>query len=237
MRIIPAIDLIDGKCVRLTQGDYTQKKIYNENPLEVARGFEENGIQFLHLVDLDGAKAGKVINWKIVEAITSNTKLAVDFGGGIKTDDEIAKLFDYGVSQVNLGSIAVKDQPKVVQWIEKFGAEKIILSADVKNEMIAIHGWQEKSALNIYDFITEYIQHGIVNITCTDISTDGTLRGPNLKLYAALLKEFRTIKLVASGGVGSLDDLIALKALQVDGVIVGKAIYEGKIEMQQLSTI
>jgi phosphoribosylformimino-5-aminoimidazole carboxamide ribotide isomerase len=237
MRIIPAIDLIDGKCVRLTQGDYTQKKIYNENPVEVARGFEENGIQFLHLVDLDGAKAGKVINWKIVEAITSNTKLIIDFGGGIKTDDEIAKLFDYGVSQVNLGSIAVKDQGKVVQWIEKFGAEKIILSADVKNEMIAIHGWQEKSALNIYDFITGYIQHGISHITCTDISTDGTLRGPNLKLYAALLKEFPTIKLVASGGVGSLDDLIALKALKVDGVIVGKAIYEGRIEMQQLSTI
>ena len=237
MRIIPAIDLIDGKCVRLTQGDYQQKKVYNENPLEVAREFEEAGMQYLHLVDLDGAKAGKVINWKVVQEITSNTNLTVDFGGGIKTDDEIKKLFDYGVRQVNLGSIAVKDQVKVVQWIETFGADKIILSADVKEETIAIHGWQEKSALNIYDFIASYLKHGISYITCTDISTDGTLKGPNIELYRKLVAQFPAIKLVASGGVGSMEDLNALKKISVDGVIVGKAIYEGKVRIAELSTL
>lgn len=237
MRIIPAIDLIDGKCVRLTQGDYAQKKIYNESPVAVAREFQDAGMQFLHLVDLDGAKAGKVINWKVVEDVISQTTLTVDFGGGIKTDDEITRLFDLGVSQVNLGSIAVKNQPKVIEWIEKFGAEKIILSADVNNEMIAIHGWQEKSTLNIYDFITDYTAHGITYITCTDISTDGTLKGPNVSLYAELLKKFPDIKLVASGGVGSMQDLVALKAIGVNGVIVGKAIYEGKVQVSQLSTL
>jgi phosphoribosylformimino-5-aminoimidazole carboxamide ribotide isomerase len=237
MRIIPAIDLIDGKCVRLTQGDYDQKKIYNENPLEVAKEFEHAGMKYLHLVDLDGAKAGKVINWKVVEQITHQTSLQVDFGGGIKTDDEIKRLFDSGIKQVNLGSIAVKDQPKVIEWIKKFGADKIILSADVKSEMIAIHGWQEKSALNIYDFIEDYIKHGISYVTCTDISTDGTLQGPNINLYSGLLKRFPSIKLVASGGVGSMQDLVALKKLEVDGVIVGKAIYEGKVEIAQLSIL
>jgi phosphoribosylformimino-5-aminoimidazole carboxamide ribotide isomerase len=237
MRIIPAIDLIDGKCVRLTQGDYAQKKVYNENPVEVAREFEGAGMQFLHLVDLDGAKAGKVTNWNIVKDITANTKLTVDFGGGIKTDDEMKKLFDYGISQVNLGSIAVKDQLKVIQWIDKFGAEKIILSADVKNEMIAIHGWQEKSKLNIFDFVSDYLKHGIRYITCTDISTDGTLKGPNVALYENILQQFPGIKLVASGGVGSLDDVKALKKIKVDGVIIGKAIYEGKVQVEQLSVL
>jgi phosphoribosylformimino-5-aminoimidazole carboxamide ribotide isomerase len=237
MRIIPAIDIIDGKCVRLTQGDYAQKKVYNEDPLEVAKSFQQAGLKFLHLVDLDGAKAGKVINWQIIEQITKHTTLTVDFGGGIKTDDEIEKLFDTGIAQVNLGSIAVKDRLKVFGWGEKFGVEKIILSADVKNEFIAIHGWQQNSSLHIDEFITDYVARGINYITCTDISTDGTLSGPNVSLYKRLLEKFPGIKLVASGGVGSLDDVIALQKTNVHGVIIGKAIYEQKIGIQELSTL
>jgi phosphoribosylformimino-5-aminoimidazole carboxamide ribotide isomerase len=234
MRIIPAIDIIDGKCVRLTQGDYAQKKIYNEDPLEVAKQFEDAGLQYLHLVDLDGAKAGKVINWNVISEITAHTKLIVDFGGGIKTDEEIDRLFNYGISQVNLGSIAVKNPEKVQAWIQKFGSEKIILSADVKNETIAIHGWQKESHLNIFDFISEYVKSGIQYVTCTDISTDGTLQGPNVTLYSKLLSAFSDLKLVASGGVGGVEHLKELKTIKVDGVIVGKAFYEGKITLDQL---
>jgi phosphoribosylformimino-5-aminoimidazole carboxamide ribotide isomerase len=237
MRIIPAIDLIDGKCVRLTQGDYAQKKIYNENPLEVAKAFEEAGLKYLHLVDLDGAKAGKVVNWDVVENITKNTSLAVDFGGGIKTDDEMKQLFDLGVVQVNLGSIAVKNQDKVFKWIDEFGIGKIILSADVKDEVIAISGWQENSNLTIVDFIKLYSEHNINYVTCTDISTDGMLSGPNVSLYKKLLAHFPSIKLIASGGVSSMDDLHALKQAGVDGVIIGKAIYEGRVELKELSTL
>jgi phosphoribosylformimino-5-aminoimidazole carboxamide ribotide isomerase len=234
MRIIPAIDLIDGKCVRLTQGDYAQKKIYNENPLEVAKGFEDAGLRYLHLVDLDGAKAGKVTNWKVVESITSNTNLYVDFGGGIKTEDEIQKLFDFGVKQVNLGSIAVKESKKVYGWIEKFGSDKIILSADVKGEEIAISGWQENSNIAIDDFLLDYQFAGIKYVTCTDISTDGMLSGPNVELYKKLMTHFPSLKFIASGGVSSLEDLVALKKSGVDGVIVGKAIYEGRIDLKDL---
>lgn len=237
MRIIPAIDIIDGKCVRLTQGDYTQKKIYNEDPLEVARGFEEAGIDHLHLVDLDGAKAGKVTNWKVVEAICSGTGLKVDFGGGIKTDEEITRLFDNGIAQVNLGSIAVKQPETVYGWIEKFGAEKIILSADVRNEMVAISGWLENSSLHITDFLQTYLSRGIQYVTCTDISTDGTLQGPNVLLYKKIVSEFPGIKLIASGGVSSVADLKELNKIPVDGVIVGKAIYEGKIALTELTSI
>jgi phosphoribosylformimino-5-aminoimidazole carboxamide ribotide isomerase len=225
MRIIPAIDLIDGKCVRLTQGDYAQKTVYNENPLDVAKSFEDQGLQYLHLVDLDGAKAGKVTNWKVVESITTHTKLVVDFGGGIKTDDEIRKLFEHGVQQVNLGSIAVKEPQKVIQWIDEFGSDKIILSADVKNNTIAISGWQENSSINIRNFLRDYIENGIEFVTCTDISTDGMLTGPNIELYKTLILSFPQLHLVASGGVGTMDDLQELKRIGVDGVIVGKAIY------------
>jgi phosphoribosylformimino-5-aminoimidazole carboxamide ribotide isomerase len=237
MRIIPAIDLIDGKCVRLTQGDYAIKKIYNENPLEVAKMFEDADLTYLHLVDLDGAKAGKVTNWNVVQRITSKTKLQVDFGGGIKTKEEITRLFDLGIKQVNLGSIAVKNAALVYEWIAEFGAEKIILSADVKNEMIAISGWQEKSSLHINDFITDYLKHGIEYITCTDINTDGMLQGPNIDLYASLLQKFPSIKLVASGGVSGTQDLLTLKKINVDGVIIGKAIYEGNITITDLATV
>jgi phosphoribosylformimino-5-aminoimidazole carboxamide ribotide isomerase len=235
MRIIPAIDIIDGKCVRLTQGDYAQKKIYNENVLEVAKSFEDAGLNYLHVVDLDGAKAGKVVNWKVLEDISSCTKLKIDFGGGIKTDLEIERLFQIGVKQVNLGSIAVKNPEKVKSWIDRFGSGKIILSADVKNEMIAISGWQEDSKVSISELITEYVKMGLSYVTCTDISTDGMLSGPNLLLYQKLLNLFPGINLIASGGVSSVDDLHNLKESGVDGVIIGKAIYEGKVTLSQLA--
>ena len=188
MRIIPAIDVIDGKCVRLTQGDYAQKKVYNENVLEVAKAFEDAGLKYLHLVDLDGAKAGKVVNWSVIESVCSSTNLAVDFGGGIKTLEEITRLFDLGVQQVNLGSIAVKNPALVQDWIETFGTEKIILSADVKNEKIAIGGWLEDSSIALSDLIADYLKNGITYITCTDISTDGMLQGPNIGLYKKVAK-------------------------------------------------
>ncbi len=235
MRIIPAIDIIDGKCVRLTQGDYAQKKIYNENPLEVAQSFETAGLDSLHLVDLDGAKAGKVTNWKVIESITSKTKLNVDFGGGIKTEEEVKNLFSAGVRQINLGSIAVKNPNLVEGWIAKFGADKIILSADVKNEMIAISGWLENATLHINDFLRDYIRKGISYVTCTDISTDGMLKGPNVELYKRLLHLFPNLKLIASGGVSSIDDLVELKKTGVEGVIVGKAIYEGRVQLDELN--
>ena len=234
MRIIPAIDIIDGKCVRLIQGDYTQKTIYNENPLEVARSFENAGLTHLHLVDLDGAKAGKVISWQVVEKITSGTSLKVDFGGGIKTTEEVERLLNLGVSQVNLGSIAVREPEKITDWIQQFGADSIILSADVKNEMISIDGWQQNSAINIVAFLRDYIQRGSKHVTCTDIGTDGMLTGPNVELYKKILLSFPQLHLIASGGVSSLDDLNELKLIGADGAIVGKAIYEGRILLDDL---
>jgi phosphoribosylformimino-5-aminoimidazole carboxamide ribotide isomerase len=234
MRIIPAIDIIDGKCVRLSQGDYDQKKIYNENPVEVALSFAEAGLKDLHVVDLDGAKAGKVTNWKVVEAIASSTKLRIDFGGGIKTEEEIERLFSIGVSQVNLGSIAVKNREMVYMWLKKFGGDKIILSADVKNEMIAISGWMENSAIALSDFISDYLAQGIRYVTCTDISTDGMLSGPNTGLYERMLAQFPALKLIASGGVSGMDDLKKLREIGVEGVIVGKAIYERRVTLKEL---
>jgi len=235
MRIIPAIDVIDGKCVRLTQGDYDRKNIYHENPVEVALQFQDNGLKHLHLVDLDGAKAGKVTNWKVAEAITRQTNLVVDFGGGIKTADEIQKLLDLGVRQVNLGSIAVKAPQLVREWIHQFGPETIILSADVKNNIVAISGWQESASLQLHDFVSDYMNAGVNYVTCTDIATDGMLSGPNVQLYQRLIEEFPSIKLIASGGVSSLKDLDDLLAVNVDGVIIGKAIYEGRIQLNELS--
>lgn len=237
MRILPAIDIIDGKCVRLTQGDYAQKKVYHSNPLEIAKTFQDAGLKYLHLVDLDGAKAGKVMNWKVIESITGNTNLLVDFGGGIKTEDEIKRLFAAGVKQINLGSIAVKNPDLVEAWVQTYGTEKIILSADVKNEKIAIGGWLENSTISIFDFIRDYLEKGISYITCTDISTDGMLQGPNVSLYKRLLDNFPEIKLIASGGVSGLNDLEELKKINVDGVIVGKAIYEGRIEVEVLGKL
>jgi phosphoribosylformimino-5-aminoimidazole carboxamide ribotide isomerase len=235
MKIIPAIDIINGKCVRLTQGDYAQQKIYNENPLEVAKEFEAAGLKYLHVVDLDGAKTGKVTNWSVIEALTNKTSLSIDFGGGVKTLEEFNRLYQLGVQQVNVGSIAVKQPEQVKEWLTHFGSEKIILSADVNEEQIAIHGWQEKSGVSIYDLVNSFGQQ-LQFITCTDIATDGMLNGPNLKLYKKLITEFPLHTITASGGVSSLEDVDALKQIGVDGVIIGKAIYENKISVEQLSS-
>lgn len=236
MRIIPAIDIIDGKCVRLTQGDYARKKVYNENPAEIARSFEDAGLEYLHLVDLDGAKAGKVVNWKAIESVTAKSALKVDFGGGIKTGEEIKALLGAGVNQVNLGSIAVRDPGLVESWIELYGSEKIILSADVKGEQVAISGWLENSGMTVFDLVADYVRKGIQYVTCTDISVDGMLQGPNIGLYKKLLAAFPTIKLIASGGVSGLKDLEQLKEISVDGVIIGKAIYEGRIRLGEIGS-
>jgi phosphoribosylformimino-5-aminoimidazole carboxamide ribotide isomerase len=234
MQIIPAIDIIDGKCVRLTQGDYAQKTIYNENPLEVALKFESIGIARLHLVDLDGAKLGKVVNYKVLEKIASKTKLSIDFGGGIKTDDDIETVFNYGADLATIGSMAVKNKTLFFSWIKKYGADKLFLGADVKHEKIAIGGWLETTDLSIYDFIEENLIEGIKHVFCTDISKDGLLQGPSIDLYKNMLNKFPKLNLTASGGVSQLSDLEELKKIGCSGAIVGKAIYEGRITMEEL---
>lgn len=236
MRIIPAIDIIDGKCVRLTQGDYNQKKIYNENPLEVAKEFEDAGLKYLHIVDLDGAKAGKIINWKVLEKVANNVSLNIDFGGGVKSDQDIELAFKSGARQVTCGSIAVKNPIKVLEWADTYGRDKLILGADVKERNVAISGWTEKTTLSIEDLIHKYMADGLDHVICTDIATDGMLQGPNIELYKDLLRIFPTIKLIASGGVSSIDDLTELKEIGVDGAILGKAIYEGRITLQELKS-
>ena len=236
MQIIPAIDIIDGKCVRLTQGDYTQKTIYNENPLEVALEFESIGITRLHLVDLDGAKLGKVVNYKVLETIASKTKLSIDFGGGIKTDEDIDTVFNYGADLATIGSIAVKNKALFFSWIKKYGTQKIFLGADVKNEKIAVGGWFETTDISIYDFIKENINEGVQQVFCTDISKDGLLQGPSIDLYKNIIEKFPSINLTASGGVANSSDLVELKAIGCSGAIVGKAIYEGRISMNELKT-
>lgn len=233
MYIIPAIDLIDGKCVRLTQGDYAREKVYRDDPVEVAREFQAAGLTRLHLVDLDGAKKGQVVNWRVIEAICKETSLKVDVGGGIKKEDDIKKLFGFGVSQVNLGSIAVRDPDLVRAWIETYG-ERIILSADVRDGRVAVSGWQEASSLTVDELINTYASAGLSFVTCTDISTDGTLAGPAIGLYEQLVAAFPTIHVVASGGVGSIKDIDRLATTGVYGVIVGKALYEGKITAAEL---
>ena len=234
MQIIPAIDIIDGKCVRLTQGDYAQKTIYNENPLEVALQFEDIGIKRLHLVVLDGAKLGKVVNYKVLESIASKTKLSIDFGGGIKTQDDIETVFNYGADLATIGSVAVKNKDLFFTWVKKYGAEKIFLGADVKNEKITIGGWLETTNISIYDFIEENLTQGIENVFCTDISKDGLLQGPAIDLYKNMLVKFPSLKLTASGGVSQLNDLEELKQIGCKGAIVGKAIYEGRITIDEL---
>ncbi|RRO12305.1 1-(5-phosphoribosyl)-5-[(5-phosphoribosylamino)methylideneamino]imidazole-4-carboxamide isomerase [Flavobacteriaceae bacterium 14752] len=234
MRIIPAIDIIDGKCVRLTKGDYNTKKIYNENPLEVAKQFEDRGIKYLHLVDLDGAKSQQIVNYKILEQITSKTSLKVDFGGGLKSDKDLKIAFESGAHQITGGSIAVKTPDVFEHWISKYGSDKIILGADCKNEKIAVSGWQEESQLEVFPFISDYVSKGIQYVICTDISKDGMLEGPSFQLYQSILKENKTLKLIASGGISSLNDLHQLKAIGCEGAIVGKAIYENKISLKEV---
>jgi len=237
IEIIPAIDLIDGKCVRLSQGDYNQKTVYNENPLEVAKMFEDAGIRRLHLVDLDGAKAHHIVNHKVLEKICSKTNLVVDFGGGLKSDDDLKVAFECGASMITGGSIAVKDPEVFSSWISKFGAEKIILGADVKNEKIAVGGWLETTEVDLLPFITEYMNKGIDKVICTDISKDGMLQGPAIDLYKKMLVAQPAMYLIASGGVSSIADIEALHEASVPAVITGKAIYEGKIKLNELTRL
>lgn len=235
MEIIPAIDIIEGKCVRLTHGDYAQKKIYNEHPLEVARRFEDAGLKRLHLVDLDGAKAGAVQNWKVLEAIAGKTALVVDFGGGIKTPGDLQIVFNSGAAFATVGSIAVKDVPAFSDWMTKYGAEKFMLGADVRDEKITVSGWTETTDIWVYDFLRQYMDQGIKQVFCTDVSKDGALEGPAVALYRQIVKEFPDLHFIASGGVSSVDDLYALQEVHCKGVIIGKAIYEGRISLAELT--
>lgn len=247
MRIIPAIDIIDAKCVRLTKGDYNTKKIYNENPLEVAKEFEASGIEYLHVVDLDGAKASQIINYKVLEEIASKTNLKIDFGGGLKSDKDLEIAFNSGANQITGGSIAVKNPTIFQSWIEKFGSEKIILGADFYPDnsggKIATNGWQEESSLELLPFIADYQQKGIEYVICTDISKDGMLQGPSFETYnkilnndviASEMKQSQSLKLIASGGISTFNELPKLAELGCEGVIIGKAIYENKISLKQL---
>lgn len=233
MRIIPAIDIIDGKCVRLSKGDYDTKKIYNENPLEVAVNFEAHGIKHLHLVDLDGAKSKHIVNHKILEQIATKTNLKIDFGGGLKTNDDVRIAFESGASQLTGGSIAVKNPTTFKEWLTKYGSDKIILGADAHNRKIAISGWLEESDDDVVDFITAYQKQGVDYVICTDISKDGMLQGPSFDLYQEILQK-SSVKLIASGGISTFDELPKLAALGCEGTIIGKAIYENRITLKQL---
>ncbi|MFC0185073.1 1-(5-phosphoribosyl)-5-[(5-phosphoribosylamino)methylideneamino] imidazole-4-carboxamide isomerase [Pseudarcicella hirudinis] len=235
IQIIPAIDLIDGKCVRLTQGDYSQKKTYNENPLEVAKSFEDSGIQRLHLVDLDGAKQKRIVNHKVLETIASHTNLLIDFGGGVQSDEMIKIAFECGARQVTGGSVAVKNPVLFEEWLKNYGGEKIILGADARDEKIAISGWEEATEKSVYDFVGEYIEKGAKYTISTDVAKDGLLQGPSFDLYARLQEKFPMLHIIASGGVSVMDDIIKLNEMNIFGVIVGKAIYEGRVTLKQLA--
>ena len=238
MRIIPAIDIIDGKCVRLTKGDYTTKKIYNENPIEVAKEFEDSGIEYLHVVDLDGAKASEIINYNVLEQIATKTNLKIDFGGGLKSDKDVEIAFNSGANQITGGSIAVKNPTIFESWISKYGAEKIILGADfypdTSGGKIATNGWQEESSLELIPFITDYQKKGIQYVICTDISKDGMLQGPSFEVYSAILSSVNSLQLIASGGISTYEEIPKLAESGCEGVIIGKAIYENKISLKQL---
>lgn len=236
MYVIPAIDIIDGKCVRLTQGDYAQKKVYNEHPLEVAKQFEGAGIQRLHLVDLDGAKAKHIVNYKVLERIASNTSLTIDFGGGLKSDEDVRIAFESGAMQITGGTVAVKNPVLFASWIARHGSERIILGSDVKDRKIAVSGWQEQSELELLPFLSDYVQKGIQYTICTDISKDGLLQGTALELYKEIRGEFPSLHLIASGGVTTMDELYRLRELGCFGAIVGKAIYEGRISLKEIET-
>ncbi len=234
IELIPAIDIIEGKCVRLVQGQYQQKKIYSDQPLQVARQFSELGVRRLHLVDLDGAKAGKVVNLEILRSITENTPLVIDFGGGIKSDEDIQSVFDAGASMITAGSIAVKDRTRVIKWLKQYGSEKIILGADTRDGKISINAWQEDTSLDIVDFVQEYTDLGITRLICTDIARDGMLGGAALDLYKTLKERFPFLEIIASGGVSGMKDILELDRAGIDGVIFGKAFYEGNITSQEI---
>jgi len=234
IEIIPAIDLIEGKCVRLSQGDYSQKTVYNEHPLEVAKMFEDAGIRRLHLVDLDGAKAKRIVNYKVLETIASKTGLVIDFGGGLQSDDDLRIAFECGATMVTGGSIAVKNRETFLYWLERYGPEKIILGADAKERKIAVSGWQEVSELSILEFIESYTSRGIRKVISTDIARDGMLTGPSTGLYKEILEQFPSLELIASGGIAAMKDIFELEEMAVPGVITGKAIYEGKIKLEEI---
>jgi phosphoribosylformimino-5-aminoimidazole carboxamide ribotide isomerase len=233
MRIIPAIDIIDGKCVRLTKGDYSTQKIYNQNPVDAAKEFEAAGIQYLHLVDLDGARSGSIVNHKVLNDIATQTNLIIDFGGGVKSDTDLKIAFDNGANQITAGSIAVKNPDQVYKWITKYGSEKIILGADCLNRKIAVQGWQDSTDLDVIDFIKSYKVKGITNVICTDISKDGMLQGAANELYTEILTNVN-INLIASGGITTINDVLQMQQIGCEGVIIGKAIYEGNITLTQL---
>ena len=237
MEIIPAIDIIDGKCVRLTHGDFSQKKIYNERPLEVALQFQDAGLNRLHLVDLDGAKSGAIKNWKVLETIAGKTSLVIDFGGGINSSKDVDIVLNSGAAFVTVGSMAVKNEVLFSEWLSTYGPDKFLLGADVKDEKIAINGWQNTTDHWIYDFIESYIQKGINQLFCTDISKDGALQGPSFDLYRNIIGKFPDLHFIASGGVGSMDDIYKLEEIGCKGVIIGKAIYEGRIALKDLKAL
>lgn len=234
IELIPAIDIIDGKCVRLSQGDYNTKKVYGENPADMAKRFEDVGIKRLHVVDLDGAKASHIVNYKALESIASATNLTIDFGGGLKTDDDLRIAFESGASMITGGSIAVKNPDVFEGWLKRYGSDKIILGADVKERKIAVSGWIENTEVDLFDFLKDYIQKGVSKVICTDIAKDGMLKGPSMELYKDILAKHPTLHLIASGGVSSMADIKALDRAGVPAVIFGKAIYEGRIKIQEL---
>lgn len=235
IELIPAIDIIGGKCVRLSQGDYTTKKVYNENPVEVAKEFEAHGIHRLHVVDLDGAASHHVVNYRILEQIASRTSLVIDFGGGVKTDEDLLIAFDNGAQMVTMGSVAVKNPELFKKWLGQYGNEKIILGADVKDKKISVNGWKEESDKELIPFLQEYVKEGILKVLCTDISRDGMLQGPSIELYKEIMTQFPNMHLMASGGVSSVDDIIRLEEAEIPAVVFGKALYEGKITMKDLN--
>jgi phosphoribosylformimino-5-aminoimidazole carboxamide ribotide isomerase len=236
MRIIPAIDLIDGKCVRLTKGDFATQKIYHENPLEMAKEFEAHGIKYLHLVDLDGAKSNHIVNHKVLESIARNTSLKIDFGGGIKSNEDLKIAFESGANQLTVGSVAIQNPELFLGWLKTFGPDKIILGADAMNRKIAIQGWLKSAAIDVVDFITDFEQKGLRYVVCTDIAKDGMLQGTSNELYVEILQK-TGVNLIASGGVSSIKDLIMLEKIGCEGAIVGKAIYEGKITLKELQKL
>ena len=234
IELIPAIDIIEGQCVRLTKGDYDQKTVYRDSPAEVAKEFEEIGFKRLHVVDLDGAKSKHIVNSDVLHRITTDTQLIVDFGGGIKTDEDIEKAFTAGASKVTIGSIAVTNPDLFMGWLEKYGAERIILGADVRHGKVSINGWKEDSSEDLLPFLKKYVDAGVKNVLCTEISKDGTLTGPAIELYQSMMTAYPELHLIASGGVSSIDDIKALEAAGIPAVVFGKAIYEGKINLNEL---
>jgi phosphoribosylformimino-5-aminoimidazole carboxamide ribotide isomerase len=237
MTIIPAIDIINGKCVRLTKGDYAQQKIYNENPVEVAKQYADAGLQRLHIVDLDGAKAGTIVNLKVLQTIATATNLVIDFGGGVKNIDDVNNVLNAGASMVTIGSLAVKNQLLLSQWLLQFGKDKFLIGADVLNKKIKISGWLEDGGIDINEFIEQMLAMGAINIFCTDIAKDGVMEGPSLQLYENIIEQHSAINLIASGGVSNIDDVKNLQSIGCKGAIIGKAIYEGLITLKQLSII